>query len=170
MRLALPAAAVLAAAALKAGCPEPDAGTWDPCAGLSCGEECASCPPAVAPARCPPVPATSPTACNARGECVAADAFVCTPQECAGKACGVACETSCPKDAPCPAPVVCDGNGACVPRVNGVCPASPACAGKTAGDGCAVDPPCRQSTPPCLMPSIAGACQADGSCMPIATP
>jgi hypothetical protein len=101
-----------------------------------------------------------------RGGCVppappAADAG------CAGLACGEPC-AYCPEGATqCPvptfAPTACTPRGACVTVNTFSCDLS-VCDGKKCGDACTIDPTCRAATPPCMMPSLAGFCDAEGQC------
>lgn len=117
MRLALVFVALLAVAASpRGGCGRPP---YEPCAGKACGAACTVCAPGVEGC----FETADVKACDAAGECVAADTVKCP--------------------GPTPGP----------------------CEGKRCGDDCAVDPPCRSATPPCLMPSLAGRCDAAGSCV-----
>jgi hypothetical protein len=181
MRLAIVTLALLAAAAANPmqGCSGGSNGSpgstgsaiQDPmdaaCEGHVCGESCGYCPPGVPASSCP-VPTFAPTTCSARGECATAGAFVCAPAEtCVGKACGVRCDPPCPKGASCSGPLACDGEGACVPFTEKLCPPpppTPPCDGKVCGAECVIDPPCLQAG--CLMPSLLGHCDATGACIP----
>lgn len=92
-----------------------------------------------------------------------------SPQEpCTGKACGQSCNP-CGDEKPCPTLVAtaCDPAGECVAAITVRCTGTPPgpCDGKACGDACTVDPPCRSATPPCLMPSLAGRCDAAGACL-----
>ncbi len=88
--------------------------------------------------------------------------------ECAGLACGESC-AFCPDGATrCPvptfAPTACNALGACVTAGTFSCDPS-ACAGRQCGDECTIEPPCRSSDPPCMMPTLLGHCDAHGSCV-----
>ncbi len=91
-----------------------------------------------------------------------------TPYEpCAGKACGAAC-TACPADDPgCVETAVvkaCDAAGACAAAGSFECPATDPCAGKACGAECVVEPACRWASPPCMLPSMLGHCDATSAC------
>lgn len=90
---------------------------------------------------------------------------------CEGKACGETCRICPPDDAQCAETAVakaCDPFGSCVPAAPGLCaPASAACAGKACGAECVIEPPCRTATPPCMVPSILGRCDAAGACVTV---
>ena len=173
MRAAVALAAVLAAASQRA-CPPGVAsggdaivGPWEEaCRGHACGDPCGYCPPGTDPANCP-VPTFAATACNIRGQCVTAGAFVCKGETCQGRACGVACDGPCPYGDPCPAPMVCDGQGTCGPAPGSCAPPQPTppCEGERCGDACVVDPPCLAAG--CLAPSRLGRCDASGRCVPL---
>ncbi len=92
-----------------------------------------------------------------------------TPHEpCAGKICGAACtdcaadDTSCAQTADLKA---CDPDGACIAAGTFTCHPADACSGKTCGAECVIDPPCRSSMPPCMMPSLLGHCDDAGACV-----
>lgn len=160
MRFALLTTALLAAAATRGGCDPSQVPPYDPCAGKSCGDSCKACPPDD--------PSCFETAvvkaCDARGLCAPAGTFVCSAADCAGKPCGTPCDAPCPLGAPCPAPVACDGKGACAPLTISLCGGP--CAGKACGEACTYDPPCRLASPPCMVPSVVGQCDATGACVP----
>jgi hypothetical protein len=89
---------------------------------------------------------------------------------CAGKACLEPCRL-CPPDEPgCVENAsyeVCDPGGRCVswsPAV--VCEPPDPCAGKACGNACAIEPACRFESPPCMLPDVAGQCDAAGLCVP----
>jgi hypothetical protein len=91
-------------------------------------------------------------------------------EPCAGKACGEPCAACAPGDASCveaAAEKACDAAGACVASGTFTCPTAPVdpCAGRACGEVCTVEPPCRSATPPCLMPSVLGRCDAAGLCV-----
>lgn len=88
---------------------------------------------------------------------------------CVDRACGEPCEY-CPPGVPpesCPVPTfaatACNARGECVTEGTFVC--SP-CDGKGCGDACVIEPPCRDVTPPCMVPSTLGHCDGEGQCVP----
>jgi hypothetical protein len=174
MRLALTLSVVLAAVTQRDCQPgaRPGGGTivgpWEEsCRGLACGDSCGYCPPGTDPASCP-VPTFAATACNVRGQCVTAGTFLCQGETCAGRGCGTSCDGPCPYGLPCPAPVACDGQGACGPAPAQCGPPPPPaqpCGGKACGEACVVDPPCLAAG--CLAPSRLGRCDGAGQCVPL---
>ncbi len=92
---------------------------------------------------------------------------------CAGKICGDACRACPPDDPSCVETAdikACSGEGLCVTEGTFKCDAPGDCSGKACGAPCVYEPPCRLSDPPCMMPSSAGLCGADGQCWPESTP
>ncbi len=88
---------------------------------------------------------------------------------CAGKACGDACRVCAPDAADCVETMevkACDPTGRCTSAGTFTCGAYDPCVGKACGADCTYDPPCRLSDPPCMLPSYAGKCSADGACVP----
>ncbi len=88
---------------------------------------------------------------------------------CAGKACGEQCHACPPDDPNCFETAdlkACDPTGRCASAATFTCAPSDSCAGKACGASCVWDPPCRNATPPCMMPSAFGHCGADGACVP----
>ena len=96
--------------------PPPDA-----CAGKVCGQTCLEEPPC----RAATPPCMTPSVlgrCDDAGRCVAGGAVACQPvADCAGQPCGVPCD---PCGGMCMHPYAsaCDGSGACVPGMAGLCP------------------------------------------------
>ena len=91
-------------------------------------------------------------------------------EPCAGKDCGAACTSCDPTDRACAETAIakaCAPGGACVPSGTFACPpaTTDACAGKACGDACAIEPACRSATPPCMMPTLLGHCDAGGLCV-----
>ncbi len=195
MRLAIPFALLLATTtgAPRQGCGEgvataaATAPAYDPCAGKACGETCHSCPPdardcveTMVVKACDPFHRCVPQVagmCDAatgapRQGCGGAGAGAATPpgyDPCAGKACGDTCTACAPDDRDCVETMVvkaCDPLHRCVTKTEGLCAAATdPCSGKACGAACTIDPPCRSATPPCMMPSLAGFCDAAGSCV-----
>jgi hypothetical protein len=134
-------------------CPMPD-----PCAGLTCGDECLislpchfAVPPCEAPQRL--------GHCDTAGQCVEGDPGACAPHpDCVGKACGDGCNP-CGPDQVCPtfAATACDRFGRCVTALPGLC--DDPCAGKACGEAC---DPCGGL---CMHP-YASACDPKGACVP----
>jgi hypothetical protein len=91
---------------------------------------------------------------------------------CAGRACGDACTVCAPDDPDCVETAVmkaCSEDGECVP-LPVLCGAAVPCADKACGAECAFEPPCRDSDPPCELPSYVGQCSLRGNCEPPGTP
>src|ERR1700690_1702141 len=119
-------------------------GTYDPCAGLSCGDACSLCPPGE--------DCFSPEAfCNANGQCQAGPP-VCDPVVCS-------IDSDCIYNGPC---ALCpDGTSSCPTAscVNGQCVMSePACAPPPPPPACSTDADCL--TP--AQPEVCELC-SDGS-------
>lgn len=83
--------------------------------------------------------------------------------DCAGKACGDACNP-CGPDKVCPtlAATACDRNGRCVTAVPNLC--YDPCAGKACGDACQACPP---GASDCAETMVVKACNAAGACVPL---
>ena len=88
---------------------------------------------------------------------------------CAAKACGDSCTVCPPGDPRCFETAVlkaCDPRGACVPAGTFSCATMPdPCAGRACGDACVISLPCRYSSPPCMVPDLAGHCDVSGLCV-----
>jgi hypothetical protein len=88
---------------------------------------------------------------------------------CAGKACLDSCHLCAPGDPGCAETAelkVCNPGGRCVswsPAVT--CGVPDACAGKACGSACVIEAPCRFEDPPCMVPDVAGRCDARGACV-----
>ncbi len=165
MRLAVPLAALLAAAASRDGCGDGRT-AYDPCAAKACGESCRVCPPDDRSC----AETMEMKACDGLGRCVSATMpFPCPmPDPCAGLACGAECTISLPchfAHPPCEAPQVlgrCDIAGECLPPDAGSCSPHPDCVGKTCGDTCN---PCG---PEKACPTFAAtACDRFGRCVTV---
>jgi hypothetical protein len=94
-------------------------------------------------------------------------------EPCAGKSCGTACTVCDPADKGCVETAVvkaCDAAGACEAAGTFTCTAPNGCAGKACGTVCTIDPPCRSAFPPCMMPSVMGFCDGNGTCGTAAPP
>ena len=89
---------------------------------------------------------------------------------CGGKRCLEACQLCAPGDPSCVEAAVarvCDAAGLCVPETSDIlCSAPDPCAGKACGNACVIEAPCRFETPPCMVPDVAGQCDAAGTCVP----
>lgn len=135
-------------------CPPPP---WS-CAGKACGDPCGVCPPGTDPAQCP-VPTFAATACDARGECVTAGTFTCSPADaCRGKVCGAPCDL-CGGACMHPYATACDYGGWCAPETPWLC--YDPCAGKACGDACQRCPP---DATGCSETTELKACGPDGRC------
>lgn len=92
---------------------------------------------------------------------------------CAGRACRDACTACAPGDTGCVETAelkACSAEGRCVPEDTVLCGAAIPCADKTCGAECVFEPPCRDSDPPCGLPSYVGQCSAHRVCEPEGTP
>lgn len=89
---------------------------------------------------------------------------------CAGKECLDSCHLCAPDDRNCAETAdakVCDAAGRCVPFGPAiVCTPPDPCAGKACGNACVIEAPCRFENPPCMLPDVAGQCDAGGACVP----
>jgi hypothetical protein len=89
---------------------------------------------------------------------------------CAGKACLDGCRLCAPDDHGCVETAeakVCNAQGLCVsssPELT--CSVPDPCAGKACGNTCVIEAPCRLEDPPCMLPDVAGQCDARGVCVP----
>lgn len=162
LRVRLSLAVVLAtvAASPRGGCgTAATSSPYDPCRGKACGDACRLCAPDAPDC----VETAVLKACDAAGKCVPAGTGTACFDPCHGKACGDVCDP-CAPGVPCPTTAVayrCDGSGRCLlPGLGTPCDA---CAGKACGAGCGIDPPCY---PLCLVPSLPGACDGLGFCVP----
>lgn len=84
---------------------------------------------------------------------------------CGGKACGERCTACAPDDPGCVETMelkACDRLHRCVSARDGMCEASPSCAGMACGAACVIEPACVHETPPCAVASIIGYCSGDG--------
>ena len=104
--------------------------TYDPCAGLSCGDACSACPPDDADC----IETGVIKACNEAGECVADTGDLCGEEPydpCAGKACGDSCQLCAPDDLDCAETMemkACNEAGECVVDTGDLCDETNACA------------------------------------------
>jgi hypothetical protein len=107
-------------------------------------------------------------AAASRGGC--GDAGRAPYDPCAGKACLDACHACAPDDPGCVETqgfTVCDAGGRCVASTPAVlCSPPDPCAGKACGNACVIEAPCRSDSPPCMLPDVAGQCDAGGACVP----
>lgn len=96
----------------------PDAGTdagpapFDPCQGLSCGDQCSLCDPSVPDCVEPAVYLQ----CSSSGECTVPTECTLSYEPCAGKSCGDGCTLCDPADPDCVETAVdkaCDASGHC---------------------------------------------------------
>lgn len=154
--------------------PDPDCDTsYDPCAGLACGESCTLCDPAD--------PDCFETAvvkqCQSDGTC-SADVAQCSDPDpdpdpdydpCEGLACGDTCTLCDPADPDCYETAVvklCQSDGTCAAEVPQCSDPDPdpdydPCDGKTCGDSCTI---CDPADPNCVETAVLKVCQADGTC------
>lgn len=180
MRLVVPLALVLAAAASRDGCGNGDRPAYDPCAGKACGEACTVCAPDDRD--CAETAVVK--ACDPFGRCVPQVEDLCEPARaaCAGEPCGADCVVEPPcrsAEPPCMVPSTaghCDASGACVavdPPPPGFCGPQPApswgCEGKACGDSCGYCPP-GEDPANCPVPTFAPtACDAALRCVTLGT-
>ena len=152
---------------------EPEPGTpYDPCEGLSCGDQCFICAP-------DDLDCAEPRAvhsCTEEGRCVL-EAQVCKEDPappydpCEGLSCGDNCSQCPPDDDDCYEPAVvnyCQADGSCSPHQplcesDDIEPYDP-CGDLRCGDYCSHCPPW---DPSCVEPAVINYCQADGSCHPL---
>ena len=101
-----------------------------------------------------------------RGDCTGAGGGAYDP--CAGRACGDACALCQPGVPGCFETAVvkaCDPLGRCQAATPDLCaPAAAACAWRACVAPCVVEPACRSAVPPCMLPSLLGLCDRDGTC------
>ncbi len=152
-------------------CKEDPAPPYDPCEGLSCGENCSQCPPDDDDCYEPAVV----NYCQADGSC-SPHQPLCESDDiepydpCGDLRCGDYCSHCPPWDPSCVEPAVvnyCQADGSCSPQ-RPVCedPAPPydPCEGLSCGDNCSQCPP---DDDDCYEPAVVNYCQADGSCSPL---
>ncbi len=109
-------------------------------------------------------------AASSRGGCGGGATPSAPYDPCGGKTCGETCTACAPGDPNCAAGTVlmaCDPSHRCVPRVDGMCGAAAACAGKACGDACAGG--CGGSSG-ALCPAYQGLCDASGVCQQLGLP
>lgn len=158
MRLAIPLALVLAAAASRDGCGNGARPPYEPCAGKACGEACKHCAPDDRDC----VETTELKTCDPAGRCVShVDGLCGAGAACAGKACGEECVV----DPPCRSAVP----PCMMPSALGHCDMQGTCYVGTPPPGFCLPPPppvtsCEGQV--CGVPCVLPGCPAGVTCGP----